>query len=300
MASKFPGGRLEIMPACLGSINFNDPDLRFLNSFTGMRFCQCSVEILYQPVQGVEKRLYRDEQLCYITEFPDDGIANAIGLQFKSPFYVDANCLLVPTAKPGGIAMDLAAQYEVRFRFAVQDQKYWLPMSLHQLFGLDPSQWQPTADLNNGFNPSLWARRCFPLASIGHGHESALYRIRVEYNYSGTEALQSMKWQLVVWDLRFHCRWTERVPSDTLSQKHMDGTPVLLDPDISPTPIPSRSALANIAVPTIKVPEPSSRPRLKARYNPRDRAYNTATTSRRSKRLMSKPEVLERVRQSCN
>jgi hypothetical protein len=158
-----------------------------------------------------------------------------------------------------------AAQYEIRFRFAVQDQKKWLPMSLHQLFGLDPSQWQPTANLSNGFNPSLWARGYRPLASIGNGHDSTLDRIRVEYKYGGIQELKSyQKWQLIVWDLRVHCRWTEHAPSDF------------------------RSALANVAVPTIKVPEPSSRPRLKARYNPRDRAYNAITTRRRSKRLENK------------
>ena len=265
MAFKFPGSRLEIMPVCLGSINVNDTDLRFLNNFTGKRFCQCSLEILYQPVQGVERRIYRDEQFCYITEFPDDGIANAIGLQFKSPFYVDANRLLVSMATTGGIVMVPAAQYEIRFQFAVQDQNKWFPMSLHQLFGLDPSQWQPTASLSNGFNPSLWARGYHPLASISNGHDSALYRIRVEYKYGGSQELQSyQKWQLIVWDLRVHCRWTEHTPSD------------------------SSSALANVAVPTIKVPEPSARPRLKARYNPRDRAYNAITTRRRSKRLENK------------
>jgi hypothetical protein len=266
MALKFPGSRLEIMPVCLGTINVNDTDLRFLNSFTGIRFCQCSLEILYQPVQGVERRIHRDEQLCYITEFPDDGIANAIGLQFKSPFYVDANCLLVSSmATNAGIVMAPAAQYEIRFQFAVQDQNKWLPMSLHQLFGLDPSQWQPTAILSNGSNPSLWARGYHPLASIGNGHDSALYRIRVEYKYSGSQEFQSyQKWQFIVWDLRVHCRWMEHTPSD------------------------SRSALANLAVPTIKVPKPSSRSRLKARYNPRERTYNAITTRRRSKRLENK------------
>ncbi|PVH73188.1 hypothetical protein DL98DRAFT_595283 [Cadophora sp. DSE1049] len=266
MALKFTGSRLEIMPVCLGSININDTDLRFLNNFTATRFCQCSLEILYQPVQGVEKRIHRDEQLCHITEYPDDGIANAIGLQFKSPFYVDANCLLVPSmATAGGIVMAPAAQYEIRFQFAVQDHKKWLPMSLHQLFGLDPSQWQPTANLNNGVNPSLWARGYHPLTNIGNGHNSALHRIRVEYKYGGSQELQSCQtWQLIVWDLRVHCRWMEHVPSN------------------------SPSALANVAVPTIKVPEPSTRPRSKAQYNPRERAYNAITTRRRSKRLENK------------
>jgi hypothetical protein len=270
MSLKFPGSRLEIMPVCLGSINVNDADLRFLNNITGMRFCQCSLEILYHPVQGVERRIHRDEQLCYITEFPDDGIANAIGLQFKSPFYVDENRLLVSMATAGGIVMAPATQYEVRFQFAVQDQNKWLPVSLHQLFGLDPCEWQPTAKLSKGSNPSLLARGYHPLASIGNGHNSSLYRIRAEYKYGGSQELQ--KWQLIVWDLRIHCRWTEHAPSD------------------------SRSALANV-VPTIKVPEPSSRPRLKAQYDPRERAYNAITTRRRSKRLESKSEAIRKVRQ---
>ncbi|KAH6668501.1 hypothetical protein B0J14DRAFT_658408 [Halenospora varia] len=248
MALQFPGGRLEIVPVCLGNINVNNTDLRFLNNSTGMRFCQCSLEI--EPVQGVERRIHRDEQLCYITEFPDDGIANAVGLQFKSPFYVDANYLLAAT------------QYEIRFQFAVQDQ---LPMSLHQLFGLDPSEWQPTANLSTGFNPCLWAGAYYPLASIGNGDNSALYRMRVEHKYGGSQELQSyQKWQPTVWDLRIHFRRTDHAPSD------------------------SRSALANVAVPTIKVPEPSLRPRLKARYNPRDRAYKVIATRRRSKRLENK------------
>jgi hypothetical protein len=251
MALNFPGSRLEMMPVCLGSVNVNDTDLRFLNNFTGIRFCRCSLEILYQPVQGEERRIYRDEQLCYITEFPDDGMANAIGLRFKSPFYVDASCLLVSSmATTEGNVIVPAAQYEIRFHFTVEDQSKWLPMSLHQVFGLDPS---------------LWARGYHPLASIGNGHDSALYRIRVEYKHGESQELQLYpKWHFIVWDLRVHCRWTERSLAD------------------------SRSALANLAVPTIKVPEPSSRPRLKARYKPRERAYDSITSRRRSKRLENK------------
>jgi hypothetical protein len=266
MALNFPGSRLEMMPVCLGSVNVNDTDLRFLNNFTGIRFCRCSLEILYQPVQGEERRIYRDEQLCYITEFPDDGMANAIGLRFKSPFYVDASCLLVSSmATTEGNVIVPAAQYEIRFHFTVEDQSKWLPMSLHQVFGLDLSQWQPTANFSNDFNPSLWARGYHPLASIGNGHDSALYRIRVEYKHGESQELQLYpKWHFIVWDLRVHCRWTERSLAD------------------------SRSALANLAVPTIKVPEPSSRPRLKARYKPRERAYDSITPRRRSKRLENK------------
>lgn len=83
-------------------------------------------------------------------------------------------------------------------------------MSLHQIFGLDPSQWQPTATLQNSLNPSLWARGYHPLVDISNGHNSALYRIRIEYNYDGSQESQSHQlWQLIVWDLRIHCRWTE-------------------------------------------------------------------------------------------
>jgi len=65
-----------------------------------------------------------------------------------------------------GIVMAPAARYEIRFHFAVQDQNKWLPISLHQVFGLDPSQWQPTAKLSNDFNPSLWARGYHPWQAL--------------------------------------------------------------------------------------------------------------------------------------
>ncbi|KAH8589206.1 hypothetical protein B0O99DRAFT_725917 [Bisporella sp. PMI_857] len=301
MASPFPGSRLEIMPVCFGSTNVNDQDLRFLNGCTGLRFCQCSLEILYQPIQGVERRLYRDEQLCYLTEFLDDGIANAIGLQLKSPFYVDADCLVVLTAKAGGIPVAPAAQYEIRFHFALQDQKKWFPLSLHQLFGLEPSQWQPTENFSNGLNPSIRARGCHPLASIGTGQRGApaLYRVRVEYKHDDIQELQPIhKWQLIVWDLRIRCRWMDRVPSDTPSPEHMSGISNLLPPKLSPTFIPSGASLASLAVPTIKIPEPSLRRRLKARYTPRDRTSATMT-KRRSSRLESK-EVVKKAKQSGN
>lgn len=279
------------MPVCFGIINVNDQDMRFLDKFTGRRFCQCSIEILYQPSPGVEEQLYREEQPCYITEFPDDDSANAIGIQLKSPFYVHANTLAH------------AAQYQVRFHFGVRNQEKWLPLSLHQLSGLDPSHWQHTADCSHGLNPSLWAIGYYPLASISAGQDSAttLYRIRIEYEYGQTQELRPVqKRQFTVWDLIVRCWRTERVPSDAPSHQTMNGTPNLRAPEISSTPMPSGTAVANLAVPIIKVPKPSSRPRLKARYSPRGRAYNATTTRRRSKRLENKREVVKRVRQSCN
>jgi hypothetical protein len=296
LAPKFPGGRLEILPVCLARSNVNNQGMRFLDDFTSMRKCRCSLEILYEPNTGVEKLLYQKEQPCYVTEFPDDGSANSIALQFSSPFSVDEILLLVLTAEYGGFVPAPANRYQVRFHFAILDQDKWLPMNLHQLFGLDPSQWQPTVNLSHGLNPSLWARAYHPLASMAVGQDSAttLYPIRMEYEYGEVQELQSIqKWQFIAWDLRIQCWWTERVPSDPPSHKPMDGTPNLLESNNSSERIPFGTSMVNLQVPILKVPEPPLRPHLTARSSARNRACHTATKRRRSKRLESKYGVIE-------
>jgi hypothetical protein len=94
MARKFPGSQLEIMPVCLGSINVNDTDLRFLNSVTVCGFANAPLRYFINQFKEQKGEYIEMNSFVELLNFRRWD-RNAIGLQFKSPFYVDANCLLV-------------------------------------------------------------------------------------------------------------------------------------------------------------------------------------------------------------
>ena len=272
MALLCPSNYLEIIPLCLSLSTIIDNDIKFLDEYTGIRSCLCLLEIIYLPDQGPEKLLFSGTQECLFTELPDG--TNTVGLKLASPFYVGASCLLVPTEKNHGPPLTLANQYQVRFRFAIPDKERGSPISLHQLFGLDPL---------------LWARGCCPLAKIASG----IYRIRMEFTVGEDKGLDSIqKWQMIPWDLRIRCWWTDRALSD-VDILHAEDPSNLFRSNTSSPPLPPRECLRiNTSISSGKLKQP---PHTATSSVPQAQLSGCKGRElRRSKRL-NKPEVQKRI-----
>lgn len=305
----FPANHLEIVPVCLSKSTTLDNDIHFWDEYIGMRSCRCFLEIFYQPDQGPEKLLFLDDLECLFTELPESESTNAVGLKFASSFYVRASYLLVPATKHGNLVLAPTNQYQIRFRFAISEKGKPPPLSLHQMFGLDPSQWQPTDDFSHAPNPSLWARGYHPLASIGSGEGPAtpLYRIRMEFT-SGEHGTQEwiQNWQAVAWDLRIRCWWLDRDLPDAnilhAEQSNLFGSkisgappPSPSPPSLSPPPLPPRSSRAKRECLRIQTSTSSDTlvrpPMVTWRVSRAQENNHRATARRRSKRLEAKPAV---------